>query len=539
MKLNTMQKSIICAAAMSLALAGCKSGSGIEGAQSLDFGAAPKIPRDIKSDTNRVMSEKYWALWNDGVQKEIDARIEKFRKSDARLNIADIDASKPVEVRQTSHKFIFGAHIFNFNQLGKTEYNDIYKSLYGTLFNSATVAFYWKTFEFELGKPRFETEFWDTEDFWNNVPNPKLMPHWRRPSSDQVVDFCRQKKIRIHGHPLVWGDRRWHSVEPLIFQKYANTPEQKAIYKSLIRSTSERVMHDPKYKNMSIDEFERRFANIAEKMAELTDIRVREIAKRYGDKIASWDVVNESASDVEIGALPSKSRKITHSLYGIMEPDYDLNAFMLAQKYLPSSAMLNINDYNMKPVYAKQIQSLIKRGCKIDIVGSQMHLFNPQQTLDMAAGKENSNGKVLQTPKQVWEIMKRLSALGKPIHLSEITITAAGTSEKERMMQAIALRNLYRMWFSIENMMGITWWNVVDDCGAPGEPSMSGLFTRDMKPKPAFFAMNELINKEWKTNATLFADDRGNVSFRGFKGGYEISYTDKSGEKKTIQYKLD
>ena len=105
-------------------------------------------------------------------------------------------------------------------------------------------------------------------------------------------------------------------------------------------------------------------------------------------------------------------------------------------------------------------------------------------------------------------------------------------------MQAIALRNLYRMWFSIENMMGITWWNVVDDCGAPGEPSMSGLFTRDMKPKPAFFAMNDLINGEWKTNTVRRADADGNVKFRGFKGLYEISYTDKNGNKKTIQYNL-
>ena len=68
---------------------------------------------------------------------------------------------------------------------------------------------------------------------------------------------------------------------------------------------------------------------------------------------------------------------------------------------------------------------------------------------------------------------------------------------------------------------------------------MSGLFTRDMKPKPAFFAMNELINKEWKTNATMFADASGNISFRGFKGEYEISYTDKNGVKRTIQYNLD
>lgn len=132
-----------------------------------------------------------------------------------------------------------------------------------------------------------------------------------------------------------------------------------------------------------------------------------------------------------------------------------------------------------------------------------------------------------------------LSKVGCPIHLSEITITAAGTSDKERMMQAITLRNLYRMWFSVEKMNGITWWNVVDDCGAPGEPSMSGLFTRDMKPKPAFFAMNNLINGEWKTKLDAKADADGALSFRGFRGEYEISYTDKNGKQKTIKYTLN
>ena len=30
-----------------------------------------------------AMSDKYWAIWNDAVQKKIDADIEKYRKADA------------------------------------------------------------------------------------------------------------------------------------------------------------------------------------------------------------------------------------------------------------------------------------------------------------------------------------------------------------------------------------------------------------------------------------------------------------------------
>ena len=61
------------------------------------------------------------------------------------------------------------------------------------------------------------------------------------------------------------------------------------------------------------------------------------------------------------------------------------------------------------------------------------------------------------------------------LHLSEITITSPGNDTKGQQIQAVIAQNLYRLWFSCKNMMGITWWNIVDDCGAPGEPSVSGL----------------------------------------------------------------
>ena len=100
------------------------------------------------------------------------------------------------------------------------------------------------------------------------------------------------------------------------------------------------------------------------------------------------------------------------------------------------------------------------------------------------------------------------------------------------MVQAIIMRNLYRAWFSVEKMNGITWWNVVDDCGAPGEPSISGLFTRDMRPKTAYFAMDDLINREWKTR-TAVKTAGGKVSFRGFRGRYRLSWKGADGTEQS------
>ena len=87
-------------------------------------------------------------------------------------------------------------------------------------------------------------------------------------------------------------------------------------------------------------------------------------------------------------------------------------------------------------------------------------------------------------------------------------------------------------------MMGITWWNIVDDCGAPGEPSVSGLFFRDMSPKLSYQALDSLINHAWKTATDVKADKAGAVRFRGFRGRYEINYTDKDGAQRTVTYHL-
>ena len=78
-------------------------------------------------------------------------------------------------------------------------------------------------------------------------------------------------------------------------------------------------------------------------------------------------------------------------------------------------------------------------------------------------------------------------------------------------------------------MMGITWWNVVDDCGAPGEPSVSGLFSRDMDPKPAYHALEDLIKNQWMTKCSLKAAAGGTVKFRGFRGTYRLSWKAEDG----------
>ncbi|MBR5759549.1 MAG: endo-1,4-beta-xylanase [Thermoguttaceae bacterium] len=447
--------------------------------------ASASLCQSTFAEDDSPMSRQYWEYWNDDVQKEIDERIEKYRKADCEFQLDDVKEGSTVKIEQTNSDFMFGAHIFNFDQLGSDELNAKYKDVYGSLFNQATIAFYWKTLEPIQGQPRFEQKYEDTAEFWNNVEEPKKQPHWRRPAPDPVVDFCESKGLQTTGHTIIWGNRRWQHPDWL-----------------------------PK------DE-----EHIGE-MEALFEKRIRELGERYKDRLSRWDVVNESSVDFNAQG--------TKSAYGLMPEDYAYKAYMIAKDAFPETTEFNINDYSVDDRYAAQIADLRERGARINNVGIQMHLFNPADTLGIAEGKP------IQTPDVQKKRLTAADKSGLPLILSEITITAPNDDERGRAIQAIVARNLYRYWFSWPTMRGITWWNIVDDCGAPGEPTTSGLFTRQMEPKPSYYALENLILHEWRTNLDVTADSTApTIRFRGFKGTYRVTYVDGSGNEqiKTIVVK--
>lgn len=504
-----------------------------------------------------VMSDAYWKIWNDDVQRKIDADIEKYRKADAEVEIAAPDGAE-VAVEQISHAFFFGAHIFNFNQLGKKEWNDRYKALYGTLFNSATVAFYWRTLETYPYANRFEERYEDTENFWNSCPQPKDQAHWRRPAPDPVISFLRTRGVRIHGHPIVWGNNAWHTPTWL-WDDFCPEEEKFALEQATgVRMPRRDVTvpmgvkdmkNDPNerswsaawneiYRKLSAEEIARLVPSFVKAQNDFMARRIAELGARYGSRVDSWDVVNESATDWARGAEETwpagqssakNARPVTLSWYGLMPANYAYEALTQARRAMGPKAWLNVNEYNMD-AFPGQIADLAAHGADFDVVGSQMHLFNPAESVNIKLGKGPAHLRPENVAARFAKVAK--AGGGRPIHLSEITITAPDNSAEGQMVQAIIMRNLYRAWFAVEKMNGITWWNVVDDCGAPGEPSISGLFTRDMRPKTAYFAMDDLVNREWKTRTSVKAAN-GRAAFRGFRGKYRLSWKDAEGKTRT------
>lgn len=403
------------------------------------------------------------AYMDDRVQSGIEAN----RKGFATFRVVD-EQGNPVEnvslkIRQKTHDFKFGANIFMLEELETEEKNQIYKERFAQLFNLATLPFYWNDLEPEKGKPRFAKD------------SSKV---YRRPAPDLCLEYCEANKIEPKLHCLNYDQwsPMWLPNDVPTVKKYL-------------------------------------------------DKRIAEIAERYADKIPSMEVINETQCG-------EKDLDYRHSTRFFREPDIVEWSFEHARKYLPANELI-INEatsfcwssgfkYN-RSAYYMQIERALSKGASIDAVGMQYHAFYKREV-------EEEQTKLLYDPQNLYNVMDQYSDFGKPLQVTEVTIPAYSCEAEDEQIQAEIITNLYKIWFSHPNMEAIIYWNLVDGYAAfaeqgdmtSGENYYHGALLRyDMSPKPAFYALDELINKTWRTNLSAEASD-GNFVMKGFYGEYEV-----------------
>jgi len=324
--------------------------------------------------------------------------------------------------------------------------------------------------------------------YWKTLEPVKGQPRYaaespyeyRRPATDPLVDFCEQKGLHMKGHAMIYGIRSWGH---------------------------------PTWMSDDREVMEREF-----------EAHIKELAKRYKGRIHNWDVVNECLDQANRGVMPD---------------DYTYKSWSWAMKYFPKSVTFNSNECDMRwdvkriRRYVEIVRDLVDRGARVDYMGIQMHILRPKLASAIAAGESD-----VLNPDKIWQRLNILSEAERPIFISEVTVSATDDSEEGRAIQKMLAHNLYRIWFSHPQVAGVTWWNMVDGGAVAGEPSYSGLFDMNMKRKPSYEVLDNLINHEWKTRLSTKVDAERNISFRGFRGDYKITYTNRKGESVTIDYKL-
>ncbi|HOD52041.1 MAG TPA: endo-1,4-beta-xylanase [Candidatus Hydrogenedentes bacterium] len=410
------------------------------------------------------------ARWSNAeMMQRIDAGIERHRKGDMAVQVLDKEgrpvSGAEVTAVQKTHAFLFGANLFVLGQLATPELNAKYERAFTGIFNFASIPFYWKDLEPEPGVPRFA----------------ESAPYiWRRPPPDILVAWCKAQEITAKGHPLLW-----HSINPDWMPK-----EPEALHAAYIT-------------------------------------RFEEIARRYGNDVAIWDVVNESL--------------VSDSKYPLYTPDqtYVPWAFEQAHRVFPESSLLMINEVMTvshrvigENRYYRQIEALLKQGCGIEGIGFQFHFFT-RDVLDKEFLSNPGMG-----PESLFDVYEAFGKFGLPLYITEITIPGSGPDGPA--IQAETVANLYRLWFSVEKMAGITWWNLADNTAYGNENSaLGGLADENLDPKPAYQALDRLINHEWKTRFNGVTDAGGRCAFRGFAGNYEISVAVPGGEVRHLAQSLE
>lgn len=292
---------------------------------------------------------------------------------------------------------------------------------------------------------------------------------WRRPPVDRFIPFAKKYGLTLKAHPLLWHE---HNPDWLP----ANSDSLKFLYRK----------------------------------------RFQELSSRYAKNIPIWEVTNESTGCSKTYPLFSEDRAYVEWAFNEVAPMF------------ASDNILMINDYTKfneitasKNVYYQQIQGLLDKGVRIQGIGLQFHIwFEPDLMKKYLAGERY-------LPEEMLDVYDDFAKFNLPLYITEITVPTP-EGDNGGKVQAEVVKNLYRLWFSVPSMAGLTYWNLGDNMAYNKEnTAFSGLIDENMKPKLSYRVLDELINKEWRTNEVLKTDNDGKIQFRGFYGKYKIRVSHK------------
>lgn len=399
----------------------------------------------------------------DYMNERIHNGVEANRKGFATLHIVDANGNPvsgaKLNIEQKTHDFHYGANLFMLDEMETPEKNEAYKKLFADAFNMATLPFYWNDLEPEQDKPRFSKD------------SPRI---YRRPPIDLCLEYCERNGITPKEHCLVYD------------------------------------YFTPGWVKNEVEAAKKAY-----------EVRFRTLAERYADRIHGWEVINETLCNYGHSELEK-------------EPHLIEWAFELAKKYFPDNELI-INEMHSRiwgkvfhgdrSNYYLLIERALNRGARIDTIGMQFHMFYKKEV-------EAENTAQYYSPESIYAVMDRYADFGKPFQITELTVPAYDYTEDNEEIQAEIITNLYRMWFSHPNMEAIMYWNLVDGYAAyapQGDMTCGenvyrgGLVRFDLTPKPSYYAVRNLFEKEYHTSTETGTGDEGQASFKGFYGEYDIT----------------
>ena len=294
---------------------------------------------------------------------------------------------------------------------------------------------------------------------------------FRRPPLDRIVAFGKKYGIRVKGQPLM-ADSWW-----------------------------------PDWASRDAETLKKQWVAFLRVMGEL-----------YADKVDVWDVVNEAM------CCPKR-----HPDFPLLDEDYSFVDWcfeQIGQVFPARHGVFELNEATFinwgekADTYFGIAKRLLEKALPLQQIGFQFHMFNSEQGIAHLKDERLPLNEIIQT-------YRKFNELGLPLAITEITVPSRmeGFDQEEgEAVQAEIARNLYRLWFSLPGINTITYWNLMDGVHWKQEGDCRGcLLDVNMKEKPIYQALYQLIQRNWKTHAEGETDENGVFAFRGFCGDYSLT----------------
>lgn len=272
-------------------------------------------------------------------------------------------------------------------------------------------------------------------------------------TADRMVDAVLAAGLKMHGHTLAWHQQTpvWMHTDP---------------------ETGRPLPRDEALANLRA--------------------HIRTVMEHFGDRVISWDVVNEAIVDNPPDPDDWRGALRPSGWYQAIGPDWVEQAFRAAREVLdehPEWAIaLYYNDYNLDNqakarAVARMVEELNRTYAAetggrrlIDGIGMQGHYS------------------ITTNPANVRLSLERFAALGVEVSITELDVTAGDAfqlTEEEALAQAVLYAQLFQIFKEhAPTIARVTFWGL-DDGSSWRADRNPLLFDRALQPKLAFHAVRD------------------------------------------------
>lgn len=272
--------------------------------------------------------------------------------------------------------------------------------------------------------------------------------------ADKLVDKVLAEGMKMHGHTLVWHQQSpaWLNTKTDASGNTVPLPREEA----------------------------------------LNNLRthIKTVVEHFGNKVISWDVVNEAMSDGITNPSDWKASLRQSPWYQAIGPDYVEQAFLAAREVLDAhpdwKIKLYYNDYNDdNQNKSTAIYNMVKE------INDRYAKTHPGKLLIDGIGMQ-AHYNMSTNPKNVELSLERYISLGVEVSITELDIQAGSNYQlSDTISEAQAY--LYAQLFDIykkhaKNIGRVTIWGM-DDATSWRSATNPLLFDKNLQAKPAFYGV--------------------------------------------------